>query len=60
MIEIPGAALRENDSVRFAHQVIIPGAELSAPKDDLNRGSEARVKGEDLHLFDFTHTGHYS
>ena len=52
--------MRENNSFCFLYQVMIPGGEFSAPENDLILGGEARMKGKDLLLFDFTHIGHYS
>jgi hypothetical protein len=60
LIKILRAALRENDSFCFFYQAMISGGEFSAPENDLIFGGEARMKGKDLLLFDFTHIGHYS
>lgn len=60
LVKILRAALRENDSFCFLYQAMIPGGEFSAPENDLIFGGEARMKGKDLLLFDFTHIGHYS
>ena len=60
LVKILRAALRENDGFCFLYQAMIPGGEFSAPENDLIFGGEARMKGKDLLLFDFTHMGHYS
>ena len=60
MIEILRTALGENDSNCFLYQAMIARSKFSAPEYDLVLCGEARMKGKDLLLFDFTHAGHYS